>query len=122
MKIKLSPIRIGGAELVIDKLSENILIVNGIRYDFSPMKEGDELPISAISGEVFVDFPVRFINGELEVTMQFPLPANYSPEQAYPADLVNVPDGSVALPQPLPEEEKPIIEVSQMEANSDVAN
>ena len=64
------------------------------------MAAGDSLPAAAIASEWFVG-SVENVAGELEVTVWLPLPANYSPEQAFPVPLVNVPDGPVALPDPV---------------------
>jgi hypothetical protein len=78
------------------------LVVNGEIFDFSPMGEGDTLPRAAISGEWFSG-DVDRIDGQLVVRMLLPNPWNYSPEQAFPVPLENVPDGIVAFPGPLPD-------------------
>ena len=101
MRIILSPQRRDDT-LSIFK-SGDLLIVNGETLDFSPMGDGDTLPASAISSKWFVD-KVDRINGELALTVLFPNPWNYSPEQAFPTDLLNVPDGRVDMPKPLPDE------------------
>jgi hypothetical protein len=100
MIIKLSPQRRDDALEVIKQ--GRILTVNGETFDFSPMGDGDTLPGSAISSEWFVG-GVDTVGGELMLTLILPIPWNYSPEQASPVDLVNVPDGSVAFPLPLQE-------------------
>lgn len=99
MRIKLSPVRMEGA-LDVSKLG-NILTVNGEKFDFSRMADGDTLPRSAITSEWFAG-DVDVAEGEMTLTLLLPLPANFSPEQAFPEDLVDVPDGPVAFPQPLP--------------------
>ncbi|WP_226501388.1 hypothetical protein [Pseudomonas sp. MWU16-30322] len=86
--------------LVIIKSGET-LILNGEVFDFSLMGNGDTLPQAAIHSDWFASDITR-IDGELEITLILPLPINYSPEQAFPAPLENVPDGRVAFPQPLP--------------------
>jgi hypothetical protein len=105
MIIKLSPNRCSGT-LAVTR-SGSILTVNGETFDFSQMGDGDTLPRSAINSEWFAD-DVSKNSGELTLTLLLPLPAYYSQEQAFPVDLVNVPDGPVVFPQPLP---VPIIEV-----------
>jgi hypothetical protein len=65
------------------------------------MADGDTLPASAISSEWFTG-QVDKVAGVLELTLFLPLPANYSPAQAFPEPLLNVPNGPVALPQPMP--------------------
>lgn len=99
MRIKLSPQRRDDTLQVI-KLG-NILTVNGENFDLSPMQEGSTLPQGAIHSEWFAG-DVNMENGELSLTLLLPLPGNYSQEQAFPVDLVNVPNGLVTLPSPLP--------------------
>lgn len=106
MIIRLSPQRRDDAFEVIRRGS--VLIVNGEEFDFSQMGDGDTLPRSAIDSEWF-DGDVECIDGELDITLFFPNPWNYSPEQAFPVPLENVPDGIVVFPGPLPE---PVAEVS----------
>lgn len=99
MIIKLSPQRRDDTLTVIKY--GKVLNVNGEDFDFSPMQEGSTLPLNAISSQWFAG-DVEMINGELTVTLLLPNPSNYSPEQAFPVALVNVPDGEVRFPQPLP--------------------
>lgn len=100
MIIKLSPKRRDDRLEVIK--SGNVLNVNGEDFNFSQIGEGDTLPRSAIQSEWFAG-DVEKLNGEITLTLLLPNPWNYSPEQAFPADLVSVPDGIVVFPQPLPE-------------------
>ncbi|WP_192560304.1 hypothetical protein [Pseudomonas allokribbensis] len=99
MKINLSPQRRD------DTLSMSragaVLTINGEAFDFSAMSPGDTLPLGAVKSEWFVG-PVENVAGELELTLLLPLPVNFSQEQAFPEPLLNVQDGPVALPQPLP--------------------
>jgi hypothetical protein len=101
MRIILSPQRRDDT-LVIVK-SGDLLTVNGENFDFSSMGDGDTLPASAINCQWFVD-KVDRVNGQLVLTVLFPNPLNYSLEQAFPNDLINVPDGRVELPKPLADE------------------
>jgi hypothetical protein len=107
MIINLSPQRRDDT-LEVSK-SGNVLTVNGEVFDFSLMGEGDTLPRSAILSEWFGEpsDDALMQGGEITLTLTLPLPANYSQEQAFPVDLVNVPDGLIAFPQPLPETEPP---------------
>ncbi|RBB96807.1 hypothetical protein C3E97_029970 [Pseudomonas sp. MWU12-2115] len=100
MIINLSPQRREDT-LTIFKVGD-ILTINGETFDLSPIQEGDTLPASAISSPWFLN-KVERIGGELELTLIFPNPQNFSPEQAFPVPLVGVPDGAVMLPKPLPE-------------------
>jgi len=99
MRVKLSPVRRDDT-LEVWKLG-NILTVNGECFDFSRMADGDTLPRSAINSEWFTT-DVGVVGGELVLTLILPNPINFSPEQAFPVDLVDVPDGLVAFPLPLP--------------------
>lgn len=98
MIIKLSPIR-SDAELAITKQGA-VLILNGESFDFTNMGDGDTLPLEAITSPWFADSVIR-TGDTLELTLRLPLPANFSPEQAFPVPLLNVPDGAVSLPQAL---------------------
>lgn len=100
MRIILSPQRRDDTLEVIK--AGHVLTVNGQVFDFSPMGDGDTLPNSAISSEWFAG-DVDKVAGELIVTLLFPNPWNYSPEQAFPVPLENVPDGPVVFPGALPE-------------------
>lgn len=99
MRIKLQPTRCDDVLVVVKDGS--VLILNGEPFDFSPMSDGDTLPFSAITSDWF-PADVEHANGELVITLRLPNPWNYSPEQAFPVDLVDVPDGPVLFPQPLP--------------------
>ncbi|AHF68674.1 hypothetical protein [Pseudomonas cichorii] len=99
MKIFLAPQRRDDSLEVVKNGS--VLILNGEPFDFARMVDGDTLPASAISSPFFVG-NVDNIGGELELTLLLPLPANYSHSQAFPEPLINVGDGPVAFPAPLP--------------------
>lgn len=102
MRIKLEPQRRGDT-LVIVK-SGKVLTVNGEVFDLTRMADGDTLPRQAFASEWFVG-DVTQTNGELSLAILFPNPWNYSQEQAFPVDLVGVPDGRVVFPPPLPDVE-----------------
>lgn len=100
MRIKFQPAR-RDDRLVVVK-SGDTLTINEVLFDFSPMLDGDTLPAVAIESHWFTH-DIGRINGTLEIALMLPLPADYSPEQAFPMDLVDVPDGPVAIPRPLPD-------------------
>lgn len=102
MIIKLSPQRRDDT-LEVTKQGD-VLTLNGTALDFGPLPDGATLPMSAVSGD-WIAGDVERVDGELVIRLILPLPANYSQEQAFPEDLVDVPDGPVAFPQPLPIEE-----------------
>lgn len=101
MIIKLSPQRRDDTLILVK--SGDILTINGEAFDFTALPEGGTLPAEAIASGWFVE-NVRRENGELLIHLLLPNPVNYSPAQAFPADLVNVPDGAVLLPGPLQKE------------------
>lgn len=101
MIIQLSPQRRDDAFEVVRVGS--VLTVNGALFDFSRINNGDTLPGNAIQSEWFVG-DVERVGGELTLTLLFPNPWNYSPEQAFPVPLTNVPNGKVMFPKPLPTE------------------
>lgn len=100
MKIILSPQRRDDV-LEVTKIGD-ALVVNGEEFDFSPINDGDTLPRDAI-GSIWFSDSVERVDGELIVTLLFPNPWNYSPQQAFPVPLEDVPDGPVLFPAPLPE-------------------
>lgn len=115
MNINLSPGR-SDETLTVSK-NGNTLTLNGEKFDFSRMKDGDTLPLEAITSRWFAG-QVEMVGESLEVTLRLPLPVNYSAEQAFPAPLLNVPDGVVVLPQPLIQPEPPA-EVVEIKDNQE---
>ncbi|WP_339496948.1 hypothetical protein [Pseudomonas sp. EA_15y_Pfl1_P101] len=100
MVINLSPQQRSDTLTVVR--AGDALIVNGETFDFSAMGDGDTLPRAAIQSKWF-DGDAEKKDGELILTLLFPMPWNYSPEQAFPVPLENVPDGPVVFPGPLPQ-------------------
>lgn len=99
MNIILSPVRMDDTLEIFKE--GNKLTLSGEVFDFTPMQEGSTLPSSAIDSRWF-DQTVDMVDGEITLTIFLPNPVNYSPEQAFPAPLLSVPDGLVELPKPLP--------------------
>lgn len=99
MIIKLSPYSPldSSATLEIKKRSD-VLTINGESYDFRPVSEGATLPMEAISGK-WISQPVRRVDGELIITIRFPVGPEATAAALYPADIINPPDGNVRLPQ-----------------------
>lgn len=100
MKIALSPQRRDDVLEVVK--NGDALIINGEVFDFSSISEGDTLPSQAIDSAWFIG-DVERLGGEISLTLLLPNPRNYSQEQAFPAVLLDVPNGVVALPQPISE-------------------
>lgn len=99
MLIKLIPCRTDDFTLTLTKEGDS-LIVNGECYDFSQIENGDVLPAGAAKGEYF-RWDITRDNGQLIIPINFPLPANYSYAQAFPAPIEAVVEGAVRLPLPL---------------------
>lgn len=104
MIINLSPCRMDGS-LEVSKAGDT-LTINGEQFNFSRMSDGDTLPVGAFS-TMWIAGDVDKQNGELTLNLLLPLPQNYSQAQAFPVPLVNVADGAVVLPEPLPSDEPP---------------
>lgn len=101
MIINLSPQR--RDDTLVAFKSGDKLNLNYEEFDFSKLAEGDTLPCTAIGSSWFFG-NVERRSGELEMTLLLPNPVNYSPAQAFPVPLVNVPDGQVVFPRSLPDE------------------
>lgn len=112
MKIKLVPQRRDDLLEVVK--NGKSLSINGEVFDLSPIHDGDTLPQSAIKSEWFAA-DVEMVFGELVVTLLLPNPVNYSQEQAFPVPLLNVADGPVALPKPLPIPEPAQVVIGELE-------
>lgn len=95
MQINLSP-QLSDATLTVVKAGD-VLTINGEAFDFSVIPEGATLPASAVACE-FVTDEVTRTDGVLSVTLLLPHGSNPSPAVAFPAPLVNPPDGPLVLP------------------------
>ena len=90
-----------GVSLEVEKRGK-VLILNGEEFDFSPMLEGSTLPVQAINSDWFVG-DASCSDGAISIHLRYPIPFNFSPEQATPQDLLSVPDGDVLFPAALPD-------------------
>lgn len=96
MRIKFSPQRRDEALSVVK--SGEALTLNGEAFDFAALPDGASLPREAIAC-AWIAGDVERVSGELIVPLVLPHGANPPPEVAFPADLVDVADGNVELPQ-----------------------
>jgi hypothetical protein len=101
MIIKLNPQRRDNT-LTVSKTGD-ILTINGVAYDFSPLEDGATLPAEAIDCE-FIVSPVERIDGQLHLSLLLPHGANPSEEQRFPVDIIDPADGELELPQNVVEE------------------
>lgn len=95
MHISFSPIR--RDEPLILARSGDIIIINDDVVDLSALPDGASLPVSAI-GNAFISEDVQRIDGTLHLTLLLPHGPNPSAEVAFPADLIDPPDGRLTLP------------------------
>ncbi|HBO2705579.1 hypothetical protein [Pseudomonas aeruginosa] len=100
MIIKLSPFAPlpGSDERLSLSRAGDVLTVNGVEFDFTPLPEGGELPSDAIESEWF-EGPVLRRSGRLELTLRLPLPVDASAAARFPEPLLVEADGPVELPQ-----------------------
>lgn len=95
MHISFSPIR--HDEPLILSRSGDTIIVNDDVIDLSALPDGATLPASAI-GNAFISGDVRRIDGMLHITLLLPHGPDPSAKVAFPADLIDPPDGRLMLP------------------------
>lgn len=96
MQIKFNPQRRDDS-LTVVKQGE-VLVVNGIEFDFSAVLEGATLPADAIDSDLFSG-DVERINGELVLTLTLPHGPNPSQAVAFPQPIAVINDGTVELPR-----------------------
>lgn len=96
MIITLSPQR-REAPLMLERLGD-ALILNGDICDFAPLAAGHSLPAEAIPSDLFASPVRRDDAGVLHVALVLPHGPLAPPEARFPAEIVDPPDGPVALP------------------------
>lgn len=98
MKIKLSPL--STEERLTAEVNGDTLVLNGTPLNFSPLGEGDILPISAIDSP-WIASDVTRTDGEISLTLRVPHGENAPRETLFPAAF-DVPMTVMAGPVPLP--------------------
>ena len=96
MNIILNPQRRDDT-LTVSK-SGDTLTINGTAYAFSAIPEGATLPASAVDCE-YIAGNIERINGVLHLSLILPHGPNPSQDVAFPATIINPPDGVLELPQ-----------------------
>lgn len=96
MKITIIPQRRDGA-LSVSKQGDT-LTINGKVYDFSVIPEGATLEAGGTDCE-FLPGAIERTGGVLYLSLIVPHGASPTHEQAFPAPLINPPDGLLELPQ-----------------------
>lgn len=98
MKIKLSPVRMDVG--LSASVSGDVLTVNGIAIDLSPLEEGSMLPSSAIDSP-WVSGDITRTDGVISLTLNLPHGANAPYETRFPAAYtvpITVTEGPIPLP------------------------
>lgn len=95
MRISLSPQR--RDDHIGVRRAGDILVINDEFYNFASLPDGATIP----AGEIPCDWvvgPVERVSGELRLTLILPHGPNPSEAVAFPAPIVDPPDGVIALP------------------------
>lgn len=96
MQISFSPQRRDGT-LTVSKAGD-VLTINGAMFDFSGLPDGGTLSASNVPCAWLIGDIAR-VNGDLKLTLILPIGANPSRAVAFPAPIINLADGPVAIPQ-----------------------
>lgn len=113
MRISLSPQRRDDAVTIVKQ--GDVLTVNDEPFDFSGLPEGATIPAGEIPCE-WIAGPVERVAGELHLTLILPHGPNPSEAVAFPAPIIDPPDGPLALavdPAPI------AVEIEEEPANVD---
>ncbi|XBT42102.1 tail fiber assembly protein [Pseudomonas viridiflava] len=114
MIIKLSPQEMHPPQqLAVWKNGEQ-LNINGLTIDLANLVEGAALPVNAI-GSAWLATPIRRIGGQVVLTLFLPNSPESTEAERFPSDLVDVPDGRVALPGKPAEENFPTLGYAQID-------
>lgn len=114
MIIKLSPQEMHPPQqLAVWKNGEQ-LNINGLTIDLASLVEGASLPANAI-GSAWVAGPIQRVGGQVVLTLFLPNSPESTEAERFPRDLVDVPDGRVALPGKAAEEHFPTLGFAQID-------
>jgi hypothetical protein len=95
MIIKLSPVRSDSMLSVIK--AGDALVVNGVSFDFSRLKDGETLPAKAISSD-WITQDVARGGADIEITLIMPHAVDAPESARFPVDIVSPADGVIRLP------------------------
>lgn len=87
-------------ELLIATVNDDVINLNGVDFDFSPLKEGESIPFDAINSAWFASDVVRK-DGIIHLTLILPHGANAPYETRFPEAYnisLDVSQGIVPLP------------------------
>ena len=95
MLINLSPVR-SDAQITL-AVSGDMLLINGVPFDFSPLPNGGVLPGAAIDS-AWITEDVKRVNGEIQVTVMMPHAEDASEAARFPQPITAA-AGPVELPK-----------------------
>lgn len=94
--IHFFPLRCDDTELLTVSVSKDVITINGIDYDFSPLVDGDSLGSDAIESRKFLGMITR-TGKDINVTLQMPY-RDGAPESVTFPTPVSVKSGKVKVP------------------------
>lgn len=95
MRINLSPQRRDDA-IEVSKAGD-LLTINGAPFDFSSLPEGATIPAGDVPCE-WIAGPIQRVGGKLHLTLILPHGPSPSQAVAFPSQIIDPPDGVIALP------------------------
>ncbi|MND96451.1 Caudovirales tail fiber assembly protein [compost metagenome] len=114
MIIKLTPQEMHPPQqLAVWKNGEQ-LNINGLTIDLASLADDSSLPVSAINSP-WLAAPIQRVDGQLVLTLYLPNSPESTEAERFPRDLVDVPDGRVALPGRPAEEHFPTLGFAQID-------
>ncbi|MDR0259952.1 MAG: hypothetical protein LBI76_09095, partial [Comamonas sp.] len=102
MNITLSPQRADSKSLALH-VSAETLTVNGKRFDFSELVEGNLLPAAACDSELIAG-NITCTDGKISIAIILPLPADAGEAARFPEPILGA-EGKIKLPQEYPDAE-----------------
>ncbi|MNP18894.1 Caudovirales tail fiber assembly protein [compost metagenome] len=88
--------------------------INGLTIDLASLADDSSLPVSAINSP-WLAAPIQRVDGQLVLTLYLPNSPESTEAERFPRDLVDVPDGRVALPGRPAEEHFPTLGFAQID-------
>lgn len=96
MKIEFCPVGVDSGDTLIE-VDGDVIFVDGVKFDFGPLNEGDILPDSAVTPKVFVG-DVSRKDGVINLTVLLPHGRNAPFERRFPKPILVTKGGRVELP------------------------
>lgn len=97
MIINLTPIRSDWMQPTVS-VAGDVLTVNDIEFDLSPLGEGDRLPPDAVDSPFVVEADITRTGGDIVVTLLLPIGPHAPEASRFPVPIIVNTDGPVTLP------------------------